>query len=71
MHRPAVVVSCDPQNTMTVNVQVWCDGNKELGDKLGNMFYRHTVTYDPNCTAHGTWHWPEDDVTMTETRRHD
>ena len=68
--RPAIVTEADPK-TLTVNVKVFPDGNKELGDRMGQAYWRRGVHYDPNGTTHNTWHWPEDAVTATESRRHD
>jgi hypothetical protein len=56
-HRAAIVVAA---NGMTVNVQVFTDGNKHEGDCRNNVFWRRNVPYDETGTKHGTWHWAED-----------
>lgn len=76
MHRPAVIVACDA-DTMTVSLQVFCDGNKEIGDQIGNMFYWKNAPHDPQAARHGTWHWPEEHApsppleAITTARKHD
>ena len=70
MHRPAIIVSCMAE-TMTVNLQVFCDGNGNKGDCLGNMFYWHTVSYDPAAVTQGTWHYPESETQSENVHKHD
>ena len=55
-HRPGIVVG---HNGMTVNLQVFSDGNSKLGDMLPNCQWRHSVPYDPEGKQSGSWHWPE------------
>ena len=55
-HRPALVVA---HSGMTVNVQVFTDGNKTHGDLMPNVFWRYNVAFDPDGKQVGTWHWPE------------
>jgi hypothetical protein len=71
-HRPANVVAFDASK-MTVNLQVFCDGNKTDGDVLGNLFWWKNAPYDPAGIVPGSWHWPHQEPiqTETETGHHD
>ena len=65
-HRPAVIVAFEA-STMTVNLQVFAEGNKTEGDHLGNIFSWKNSPYDPSGKILGSWHWPHQEPVQTDT----
>lgn len=60
-HRPAIVVSIS--NSYTVNLQVFSDGTKSIGDSLPNVFWKRGAILDEAGKSQGTWHFPEPQTT--------
>ena len=51
---------------MTCNLQVFPEGNKTEGDRLGNIFSWKNSAYDPFGKILGSWHWLHQEPTQTE-----